>query len=109
MVPKTQTFHFYVTRSFQILPKRHSKFSRQPEPLECVQRELTQDEVLQLANEVYSFLEECFSCDQMTCQNCDTQFAIWQIYITLSESNVTFDVTLFEIRIRMHHDDVMMS
>ena len=45
----------------------------------------------------------------MTCQNCDIQFAIWQIHMTLSESHVTFDVALLEIRIRMHHDNVMIS
>jgi hypothetical protein len=39
----------------------------------------------------------------MTCQNCDTQFDIWQIHMIFSESHATFDVTLFEIRIRMHH------
>ena len=40
----------------------------------------------------------------MTCQRCDTHFAIWQIHMTILESHATFDVTLFEIRIRMSHD-----
>ena len=40
----------------------------------------------------------------MTCQICDTHFAIWQIHMTILESHATFDVTLLEIRIRMYHD-----
>ena len=40
----------------------------------------------------------------MTCQSCDTHFAIWQFHMTILESHATIDVTLFETLIRMHHD-----